>query len=100
MKETTHLPAGTPVTVEIRTGEHKTEFVDATVIGYDDSGERVQIMTFDRKHYVVDPADVTADPVDADEPDVFEELIEQQESDVRKYGKWPEFPRVKPEAIQ
>lgn len=85
MKQTTHLPAGTPVTVEIRTGEHKTEFVDATVIGYDDSGERVQIVTFDRKHYVVDPEDVTADPVEAaDEVDT--PLIE-----VLQHTAWPEF---------
>lgn len=77
------LPAGTPVTVELRVAS-KSEYVDATVIGYD--GDKVRVKTFNGKTKILAPDMVWSDP-ENERPDTFEERVEQQKDDLLRRAR-------------
>jgi hypothetical protein len=89
------LPAGTPVTIELR-GKSTSEFVDGTIVGCDHG--KVVVETFDGKIKRVDPDQVEADPVEPAEIDMFQEMIEDQNLPVVS-PRWPAFPLAQPSSI-
>lgn len=87
------LPAGTPVTIELR-GKGKSEYVDGTIVGA--QGRKIVVRTFDGHVTRVDPDCVWRDPEDPPAEAEETPLI-----GVLQHTPWPEFPpTVKPAAIR
>ena len=91
------FPAGTPVTIELRSNS-KSEYVDGTIVGA--HGRQIIVKTFDGKIKHVDPDCVWADKVDPpDEPE--ESVAEPTLLEILQRTPWPEFkPQQQPSAIR